>query len=133
MTNTGIVGLDAYELGWLRRLPHAHDLPGHALVLSGVNVETADPLGVSRDARVWTGAFVPFGTPTSTGQRIDPQLPCTSAILRCDADGRDLELVAWGLRNAYALGFLPDGRLLAVDQGADDRGSRPVATRRTCS
>ena len=46
MTNTGIVGLDAYELGWLRRLPHAHDMPGHALVLSGVNVETADPLGV---------------------------------------------------------------------------------------
>src|SRR5712691_13216350 len=27
MTNTGIVGLDAYELGWLRRLPHAHDIP----------------------------------------------------------------------------------------------------------
>src|SRR5204863_6992747 len=28
MTNTGIVGLDAYDLGWLRRLPHAHDCPG---------------------------------------------------------------------------------------------------------
>ena len=46
--------------------------------------------------------------------------------MRCNADGSDLELVAWGLRNAYSLGFLPDGRLLAVDQGADDRGSRPV-------
>src|SRR5260221_5716281 len=46
--------------------------------------------------------------------------------MRCNLDGSDLELVAWGLRNAYALGFLPDGRLLAVDQGADDRGSRPV-------
>lgn len=29
MTNTGIVGLDAYEMGWLRRLPHAHDIPGY--------------------------------------------------------------------------------------------------------
>ena len=46
--------------------------------------------------------------------------------MRCNPDGRELELVAWGLRNAYGLGFLPDGRLLAVDQGADDRGSRPV-------
>jgi glucose/arabinose dehydrogenase len=46
--------------------------------------------------------------------------------MRCNADGSELELVAWGLRNAYGLGFLPDGRLLAVDQGADDRGSRPV-------
>ena len=46
--------------------------------------------------------------------------------MRCNPDGSNLELVAWGLRNAYGLGFLPDGRLLAVDQGADDRGSRPV-------
>jgi glucose/arabinose dehydrogenase len=46
--------------------------------------------------------------------------------MRCDPDGSDLELIAWGLRNAYGLGFLPDGRLLAIDQGADDRGSRPV-------
>jgi glucose/arabinose dehydrogenase len=45
----------------------------------------------------------------------------------CNEDGSDLELVAWGLRNAYGIGFLPDGRLLAIDQGADDRGSRPVA------
>ena len=53
-------------------------------------------------------------------------LPCTAAVMRCDAEGDGLELVAWGLRNAFGLGFLPDGRLLAVDQGADDRGSRPV-------
>jgi glucose/arabinose dehydrogenase len=47
--------------------------------------------------------------------------------MRCDADGRNLELVAWGLRNAYGLGFLPDGRLIAIDQGGDARGSRPLA------
>src|SRR5438132_1651573 len=50
----------------------------------------------------------------------------TAAVMRCEPDGSGLELVAWGLRNAYGLGFLPDGRLLATDQGADDRGSRPV-------
>src|SRR2546423_11513895 len=44
MTNTAIVGLDAYELGWLRRLPHAHDIPGYDIVLAGVNIETANPL-----------------------------------------------------------------------------------------
>jgi hypothetical protein len=27
MTSTAIAGLDAYELGWLRILPHAHDIP----------------------------------------------------------------------------------------------------------
>jgi glucose/arabinose dehydrogenase len=126
MTNTGIIGLDAYELGWLRRLPHGHDLPGYDLVLNGVNVETRDPLSSESNARTQTGAFAPFGVRTEPGQHVAAQLPCTAAIMRCNVDGSDLELVAWGLRNAYGLGFLSDGRLLAVDQGADDRGSRPV-------
>jgi glucose/arabinose dehydrogenase len=126
MTNTGIIGLDAYELGWLRRLPHAHDIPGLDIVLTGVNVETPNPLSSEPGARAVTGAFVPFGTATEPGQRVPGQLPCTSAIMRCNPDGSELELVAWGIRNAFAIGFMPDGRLLAVDQGADDRGSRPV-------
>jgi glucose/arabinose dehydrogenase len=126
MTNTGYVGLDAYELGWLRLLPHAHDLPGYEIELTGINLETPDPLSHEAGARTRTGAFATFGKSTDQGQRIPAQLPCTSAIMRCNPDGSDLELVSWGLRNAYGLGFLPDGRLLAIDQGADDRGSRPV-------
>lgn len=126
MTNTGIIGLDAYELGWLKRLPHAHDLPGLDVVLAGVNVQTSNPLLEEPGAQVSTGAFVPFGTSTKPGQCVRATLPCTAAVMRCNADGSDLKLVAWGIRNAYGLGFLPDGRLLATDQGADDRGSRPV-------
>jgi glucose/arabinose dehydrogenase len=125
MTNSGIIGLDAYELGWLRRLPHDHDLPGFDIVLTGAEVETANPLG-EEGSRARTGAFVPFGTRTRADQRIGAGLPATAAIMRCAPDGTGLELVAWGLRNAYGLGFLPDGRLLAIDQGADDRGSRPI-------
>jgi len=126
MTNTGIVGLDAYELGWLRRLPHAHDIPGRDIVLTGIQAETTNPLSAEPEARTVTGAFAPFGQRLPAGRRISGQLPCTAAVMRCSLDGSDLELVAWGLRNAYGLGFLPDGRLLAIDQGADDRGSRPV-------
>ncbi len=66
------------------------------------------------------------GTSTERGQRVHGRVPCTAAVLRCDPDGTNLELVAWGLRNAFGLAFLPDGRLLATDQGADDRGSRPI-------
>lgn len=126
MTNTGIVGLDAYQLGWLRLLPHAHDIPGYEIELSGFSAETPNPLSREPGARARTGAFAPFGTLTEPGQRLAAQLPCTAAIMRCNPDGSELELVAWGIRNAFGLGFLPDGRLLAVDQGADDRGSRPV-------
>ena len=126
MTNTGIIGLDAFEMAWLRHLPHNFDIPGYPVTLTGLNVESRDPLSADKLARTQTGAFVPFGEATHTGQRVPAQLPCTSAVMRCNEDGSELELVAWGLRNAYGLGFLPDGRLMAVDQGADDRGSRPV-------
>jgi glucose/arabinose dehydrogenase len=44
MTNLGIVGLDAYDLAWLKQLPHPHDVPGMDVVLTGFNAETADPL-----------------------------------------------------------------------------------------
>lgn len=126
MTNTGVMGLDAYELGWLRRLPHDHDIPGHDVVLAGINIETDNPLVSQPGARAQTGAFVPFNMRTAPGERIPAKVPCTAAVLSCAPDGTDLRLEAWGLRNAYGLGFLPDGRLLAVDQGADDRGSRPL-------
>lgn len=126
LTNSGVIGLDAYELGWLKRLPHNHDVPGFDVVLAGLNLETDNPLGTNGDRRVRTGAFSPFGVETKPGQRIAGRVPCTASVMRCRPDGSGLELVAWGLRNAYGLLFLPDGRLLATDQGADDRGSRPI-------
>jgi glucose/arabinose dehydrogenase len=126
MTNGGIIGLDSHDLGWLRYVPHNCDIPGYDIVLSDVAAVTPDPR--SKEAvMVETGAFAPFGTVHPGGHRIKGALPCTSAIMRSNADGSDLELVAWGLRNAYGLAFLPDGRLLATDQGADARGSRPLA------
>jgi glucose/arabinose dehydrogenase len=126
MTNSAIVGLDSYDVGWLGRLPHSHDVPGYDITLAGVNVTTPDPLSENPNATAVTGAFCPFGTPTIAGQRMAGDVPCTAAVMRCRPDGSGLETVAWGLRNAFGLGFLPDGRLLAVDQGADDRGSRPI-------
>lgn len=126
MTNTGIVGLDSYEIGWLGRLPHAHDLPGYDVVLAGHVTETVDPLAQGAGCRARTGGFAPFGVAHPAGHRIRGQVPATAAVMRCRPDGNGLEVVAWGLRNAWAMHFLPDGRLLAIDQGADDRGSRPV-------
>ncbi|MGD9696948.1 MAG: sorbosone dehydrogenase family protein [Thermoleophilia bacterium] len=125
LTNLGIVGLDAYDLGWLRRLPHPHDIPGLPVTLTGVTVETDDPT-VEAGGRVSTGAFSGFGSSHPAGTRLPAGLPCTAAVMRCEPDGSGLELVAWGLRNAYGLAFLPDGRLIATDQGSDDRGSRPI-------
>lgn len=126
LTNTGIVGLDAYELGWLRQLPHPHDIPGLDIVLTDAVAETRDPFSDDPHASAHTGAFAPFGAAHLAGTRLAGQLPCTAAVLRCEPDGSGLELVAWGIRNGYGMAFLPDGRLVVTDQGSDDRGSRPV-------
>jgi glucose/arabinose dehydrogenase len=124
MTNSGVVGLDAYDLAWLKQLPHPCDLPGFDVTLAGEVFDTSNPFDPGR--RVATAAFAPFGDSRAAAARLPAALPCTAAVLRCRRDGSELGLVAWGLRNAYGLGFLPDGRLLATDQGADDRGSRPI-------
>ena len=102
-TNSGIVGPDSLQLSWLRKAEHPHDIPGEDVVLTGFNALTDDPREPGRQAR--TGAFQPFGEPTTAGQRIGGRVPCTSAIMRCNRDGTDLELVAWGLRNPYGLAF----------------------------
>jgi len=44
LTNSGIIGLDAYDLGWLKRLPHNADLPGYPVTLTGENFETDNPV-----------------------------------------------------------------------------------------
>ena len=99
------------------------DLP---IELAGQVFETPDPRSDDPEALARTGAFSPFGDAREAGRTIEAQLPCTAAVMRCRPDGSGLELVAWGLRNPFGLGFLPDGRLIATDQGADDRGSRAI-------
>jgi hypothetical protein len=126
MTNSSVIGLDSHDLGWLRHVPHNCDIPGYGIKIRELSFSTRDPR-TQAPATAQTGPFAPFGTVHSQGFSIAGRVPCTSSVMRCNVDGTDLELVAWGLRNAYGLGFLPDGRLLATDQGADARGSRPLA------
>lgn len=127
MTNTGLVGLDALIMGWLKKLPHSVDIPGYDVVMRDVRVTTKNPFVDDPEAILTTGPYSQFGETMPEGTVIKGQTPATSAIHRANPDGSDVELVAWGIRNAFGLRFLPDGRLLAMDQGADDRGSRPVA------
>jgi glucose/arabinose dehydrogenase len=124
MTNAGVVGLDAYDLAWLKQLPHPFDLPGFDIALAGEVFATNDPFSPGQQAT--TAAFAPFGDATAPRATIAGCVPCTAAIMRCRPDGAELSLVAWGLRNAYGIGFLPDGRLIATEQSADARGSRPI-------
>lgn len=123
-TNSGVVGEDAAQYGWLSRHPELHDLPCRDVTLAGVNYESKDPR--KPDTRVSTGAYLPFGQKSEKGQVIKGALPCSGAIMKIPIDGGEPQLVAWGFRNPFGLAFAPDGQLFVTDNGFDVRGSRPV-------
>jgi glucose/arabinose dehydrogenase len=126
-TNSGVVGEDNYKFGWLARHRTFHDTPCQDITLTGVNHSTLDPFstGKKKDT-VETGAFSPFGSKSLPGQVVKGEVPCNGAIMRIPLKGGKPELVAWGFRNPFALAFAPDGRFFVLDNGYDQRGSRPV-------
>jgi glucose/arabinose dehydrogenase len=123
-TNSGVVGPDNAAYEWLPEHRDVHDVPAHGVTLVGTNFESHDVLGDQRDV-VRTGAFVPYGTATHPGQVIPGQVK-SNALLRCNPDGSDLEVVAWGLRNPYGIDFDADGRLFVTEHGMDDRNRHIV-------
>jgi glucose/arabinose dehydrogenase len=125
-TNSAIVGPDNLEFGWMKRKPDFHDIPCGDLVLTGQNYESENILTEDPNDKTSTGAFSPFGTPTTEGQVIKGSVPCTGAILRVPLTGGKVEMVAWGLRNPYGIALSSDGTLYATENAYDDRGSRPV-------
>lgn len=131
-TNAGVVGEDNQSLtGWLKAHPEFHDIPCRDVQLSGQNWTSKDVLGPDPGVTVTTGPFLQFGTAATPGQVIKGQVPCTSAVLRANLDGSGLEMVAWGFRNPFGVGFAPDdsplkGSLVVSNNGSDVRGSRPI-------
>jgi len=125
-TNSGLVGPDNAEMGWLNREPGFHDIPCRDIIVRGHNVTTPNPLTEDPKDEVTTGAFVPFGTATKPDQVIRGQVPCSGAVFRLAPGATVPELVAWGFRNPYGLAFSPDGRLYVTENGYDERGSRPL-------
>lgn len=109
-TNSGVVGPDNYDYGWLQRFPEFHDIPCRDIVLKGRNYTSEIPLGPKSEPQA-TGAYSPYGTPTREGEIIRGRVPCSGAVMRISPEGEGLELVAWGFRNPFGLAFSPDGQL----------------------
>lgn len=124
-TNTGIAGADNFAYEWLPKFPQFHDVPAQDITLVGRNYEYQNVLGNITET-VRSGAYVPFGTETKPGQVIAGNIKCSGAIMCCNPDGSDLEVVAWGLRNPYGIAFHPDGRLFATEHGIDERSARYI-------
>lgn len=136
-TNSAVVGIDNFLMGWLPKKPEVHDVPGKDVTLAaGAGAFEAPDLmsiiGKNNLQKTKTGAFQPFGKSAEDGAIISGSAKANAAILRMNADGSDLEVFAWGIRNPFGVRFGPDGKLYATESALDDRGSRPIANAPDC-
>lgn len=67
-----------------------------------------------------------FGETRDDKQPADAVKVPTGCLLRCDLDGSNMEVFAWGLRNPFGVLVNGDGIVFVGDHGCDVRGSRPV-------
>lgn len=126
-TNSGVVGLDNFLMGWLTLHPHFHDKPARAIRLQGNNFMTLNPLMLTAEKvppMVTTGGYHSFG---KEGETVEGVIKANGTILHIDPEGRNLGVYAWGLRNPFGLAFDSSGQLFVAENGFDERGSRPIA------
>lgn len=127
-TNSGVVGLDNWAVGWPRKYADFCDQATTELYLLGRRFDTKNPnygLFGGSDIAV-TAPYQPFGQSNQT--RIPParnEKP-SSAIYSVSPTGGDLRVEAFGLRYPRGLAFNEFGNLFATNQGMELRGTRPV-------
>ncbi len=129
-TNSGVVGLDNWDAGWLKRHPDVHDeafsWTDTLLVLNGLRFNAPNPrYGLGQPDIVVTTPFQPFGH--SNQSRIRPGSLPNGAVCSVALDeGGDFKVEATGLHNPRGLAVDAYGHLYATNDGMQPRGTRPV-------
>ena len=125
-TNSGVVGVDNWDVGWLKTHPDFHDRPLRDLKVGGYRFDTEDPAaGLLNPDKVNTAPFNAFRTSTQRIPAADDGKP-TAAIYSIDSRGGDLRVEAHGLRDPRGLAFNSYANLYAANDGMELRGTRPV-------
>lgn len=127
-TNSGVVGLDNWEVGWVGDHPGFCDQLLNNVKLNGFQFRTPNPRGglFGGDDIVVTGPLQPFGALGKLRIPASVNGKPTAAIYSANIDGGDLRVEAHGMRLPRGLAFDEFGNLFATNNGMELRGTRPV-------
>ena len=128
-TNSGIVGLDNWAVGWPRQFSKVHDLPFGKIRLRGVRMDSRNPQAglFGPGEKAVTGPFQPFDVANKSWVYPPQNGKFNGAIYSVAPDGGDLRAEAWGIRLPRGLAFNATGlTLYFTNNGMELRGSRPV-------
>ena len=127
-TNSGVVGLDNWQAGWVKKNPKFCDIPAVNLKLLGYRFDTKNPIaGIfgGSDIAV-TAPFQPFAASNQTRIAKSRNDKPSSAIYSVNPNGGDLRVEAHGVRLPRGLGFNEYANLFFTNNGMQLRGTRPV-------
>jgi glucose/arabinose dehydrogenase len=127
-TNSGVVGLDNWDVGWVDLFPSFHDQALVNLKLNGYRFTTSNPRGglFGGDDVAVTAPFQAFGASRQLRIPASTVSKPTSAIYSVNVEGGDLKVEAHGIRLPRGLLFNEYGNLFASNDGMELRGTRPV-------
>lgn len=92
------------------------DIPLVDIVLSGRNYDENKK-----------GAFVPYNTKTSKGEKIKGNILGNGAIIELDIESKKKQLYSYGIRNVKGFDLNSSGEIFAIVGGIEDEGYRPLS------
>jgi glucose/arabinose dehydrogenase len=127
-TNSGVVGVDDWKLGWVKQHPDFCDVSWWDFKLLGYRFDSPNPrAGFFGGPEIAvTAPFQPFGQSSQTWIRKSATDKPSAAIYSVAAMGGDLRVEAHGIRYPRGLAFNEFGRMFMTNQGMELRGTRPV-------
>lgn len=127
-TNSGVVGIDNFAIGWPKEHEKSCDQTFTDLKLLGYRFNTPNPnsgLFGGDDVAV-TAPFQAFGVSNQTRVPASRIGKPNGAIYSISTTGGDLRVEAHGIRLPRGLGYSEFGRLYATNNGMELRGTRPI-------
>lgn len=121
----GVVGPAGFTVD-IAKHPRAHDVPGVDITLTGNNDWSRHP-AAPYPFLMETGAYKSYGVTAQKGEVVKGERLCSTGIWRARADGSDVELLAWGVRNPWGMTFDEHGELFVGDLCMEEKDPRPVA------